>query len=83
MFSFRYQMGDGGRSVADNGHRKGSVLASQADSFARFVKKWTLKLAKAVGTRFMDATAVYRRPANLDTFAQPGVEPRCALATVY
>eukprot|EP00884_Botryococcus_braunii_P018181 jgi/Botrbrau1/5046/Bobra.37_1s0012.1 len=61
--------------VVENGHKRGSVLSSQADSFSRYVKKWTLKLAKAVGTRFVEATAVYRKPPNLETFAQPGPDP--------
>jgi hypothetical protein len=62
--------------VKENGQRRGSVLTSEADSFARYARKWTLKLAKAVGTRFIDAAALYRKNASLDTFADTTYDGR-------
>lgn len=61
-----------------DGRGRGSVLAAEAESFAAFKQKWTLKLAKALATSFIEATSAYRKRANLDQFAVCGSGRRWA-----
>jgi hypothetical protein len=54
------------------------VLAAEAEAFAAFKQKWTLKLARALATGFASASAAYRRRSSFEAFAAQGAaEGRC------
>ena len=55
---------------------RGTVLSCEAEAYAAFKQKWTLKLARAVSSAFADKTASYRRRSNFEAFASYGVETR-------
>ena len=52
------------------------MLAVEAEAFASFRQKWTLKLARALAAAFAEGSAAYRRPANFEAFAAHGGEDR-------
>ncbi len=62
--------------IADSREGRGTVLSCEAEAYAAFKQKWTLKLARAVSSAFADKTASYRRRSNFEAFASYGVETR-------
>lgn len=61
---------------ADSREGRGTVLSCEAEAYASFKQKWTLKLAKSVSSIFADKTSSYRRRSNFEAFASYGVESR-------
>ncbi len=61
---------------ADSREGHGTVLSCEAEAYAAFKQKWTLKLARAVSSAFADKTASYRRRSNFEAFASYGVDTR-------
>ena len=60
----------------DSREGRGTVLSCEAEAFASFKQKWTLKLAKTVSSIFADKTASYRRRSNFEAFASYGMDSR-------
>ena len=52
------------------------MLSCEAEAYAGFKQKWTLKLAKTVSSIFADKTAAYRRRSNFEGFASYGTDSR-------
>ena len=46
--------------AADSREGTGTVLSCEAEAYASFKQKWTLKLARTVSSIFADKTAAYR-----------------------
>ena len=60
----------------DSREGRGTVLSCEAEAYASFKQKWTLKLARAVSSTFADKTSSYRRRSNFEAFASYGVDSR-------
>ena len=52
------------------------MLSCEAEAYAGFKQKWTLKLARTVSSIFADKTAAYRRRSNFEGFASYGTDSR-------
>ena len=52
------------------------MLSCEAEAFASFKQKWTLKLARTVSSIFAEKTASYRRRSNFEAFASYGMDSR-------
>ena len=52
------------------------MLSCEAEAYAGFKQKWTLKLARSVSSIFADKTAAYRRRSNFEGFASYGTDSR-------
>ena len=52
--------------AADSREGSGTVLSCEAEAYAGFKQKWTLKLARTVSSIFADKTAAYRRRSNFE-----------------
>ena len=52
------------------------MLSCEAEAYASFKQKWTLKLARSVSSIFADKTAAYRRRSNFEGFASYGTDSR-------
>ena len=55
------------------------MLSCEAEAFASFKQKWTLKLARTVSSIFAEKTASYRRRSNFEAFASYGMDSRLLL----
>ena len=62
--------------TADSREGSGTVLSCEAEAYAGFKQKWTLKLARSVSSIFADKTAAYRRRSNFEGFASYGTDSR-------
>ena len=62
--------------ATDSREGSGTVLSCEAEAYAGFKQKWTLKLARSVSSVFADKTAAYRRRSNFEGFASYGTDSR-------
>ena len=68
--------------AADSREGSGTVLSCEAEAYAGFKQKWTLKLARTVSSIFADKTAAYRRRSNFEGFASYGTDCRCLVIKI-
>ena len=63
------------RAAGEEG--EASVLTQEADAFGNFQDRICRKLAKAVATRFADASSSYVKRKGLEAFAATTFDSRC------